>query len=94
VPNLLRTTVLWILATSAYGSGPAKIYAYSATPNNLGQFSPLWPDTTNGPWATKFMVPTVINGHLYVGGRKPDPSHLCKTAQSGGSCLGRVVAWH
>jgi hypothetical protein len=29
-----------------------------------------------------------------VGGRKPDPSHLCKTAQSGGSCLGRVVAWH
>lgn len=85
--------VVWILATSAYGSGPAKLYTYTATPQS-GQFQPLWQDTANGPWATKFMVPTVINGHVYVGGRKPDPSHLCKTAQSLGTCLGRVVAWH
>jgi hypothetical protein len=91
--NGAGNAVLWILATSAYRTGPAKIFAYSAKPNTQGQLSQLWPDTTNGPWASKFMLPTVINGHVYVGGQKPDPNHLCKTAQSGGSCLGRVVAW-
>ena len=62
--GLATDAILWVLVTSANGTGPAKLYAYSATPNSNGQFTQLWPDTTNGPWATKFMPPTVINGHV------------------------------
>jgi hypothetical protein len=81
--------LLWILDTSGHGSGPAKLYAYQAVPPlSGGQFSLKWSDTTNGPSPTKFMVPTVINGHVYVGGQKPGAT--CSV----GSCLGRVVSWH
>jgi hypothetical protein len=89
--------ILWILDTSGAPATnvAAKLYAYQAVPNQIAsQFAPLWHDTTNGPWPTKFMVPTVINGHVYVGGKKPDPNGQCMTAASGGSCVGRVVGWH
>ncbi len=86
--GLATDAILWILATSSFTSGAAKLYAYAATPNSKGQFTQLWSDTTDGPWATKFMPPTVINGHVYVGGQKPNAS--C----SAGSCFGRVVVWH
>lgn len=85
--GLNTDAVLWILVTSGYTKGPAKLYAYTALPGVGGRFTQLWSDATNGPWATKFMVPTVINGHVYVGGQKPNAS--C----SAGACLGRVVAW-
>ena len=86
--NGAKNAILWILATSPNSTGPARLYAYPTLPNNLGQFVMLWSDIVNGPSATKFMVPTVINGHVYVGGQKPNAS--C----SAGSCPGRVVAWH
>jgi hypothetical protein len=87
--------ILWILETNTVGSAPTRLYAYQATPESLhGLFKLLWNDTSNGPWATKFMVPTVANGRVYVGGEKPDPLSQCTTAYSGGSCLGRVVSYH
>jgi hypothetical protein len=84
-----RDAILWILDTSGYSSGPAKLYAYQAVPPQAGgSFTLEWSDTTNGPLPTKFIVPTVINGYVYVGGQKPGAT--C----SAGSCAGRVVAWH
>jgi hypothetical protein len=81
--------ILWILDTSGYGGGPAKLFAYQAVPPSPGnQFPQEWSDTTNGPAPTKFMVPTVINGHVYVGGKKPNAT--CNP----GSCLGQAVSWH
>ena len=87
--GLTTDAILWILVTSGNGTGPVKLYAYQAVPPLPGQqFSLKWHDATAGPWATKFMVPTVVNGYVYVGGQKPTAS--C----SAGSCLGRVVVWH
>ncbi len=86
-----RDAILWILDTSGIPStNPiAKLYAYGAVPNLAGgQFTSLWSDTTSGPLPTKFMVPTVVSGYVYVGGQKP--SATC----SAGSCIGRVVSWH
>ncbi len=83
--------ILWILDTSGIpGTNPvAKLYAYQAVAQPKGsQFKPLWSDTSNGPLPTKFMVPTVVNGYVYVGGQKPGAT--C----SAGSCIGRVVSWH
>lgn len=81
--------ILWILDTSGHASGPAKLYAYQALPGQQnGTLNQIWSDTSNGPLPTKFMVPTVVNGHVYVGGQKPGAT--C----SAGSCLGRVVSWH
>jgi len=81
--------ILWILDTSGVSGSPAELFAYQAVPSSPGgQFSQKWEDTTNGPLPTKFMVPTVINGHVYVGGKKPNSS--C----SPGSCLGQIVSWH
>jgi hypothetical protein len=89
--GLATDAILWILDTSGQpATNPvAKLYAYQAVPLvSGGQFAPKWSDTTNGPLPTKFMVPTVVNGHVYVGGQKPNST--C----SAGSCLGQVVSWH
>jgi hypothetical protein len=71
---------VWALDYSSYctkGSkscGPAVLYAYNAT--NLG--STLWKSSTgtglggisnSAGNAVKFTVPTVANGHVYVGTR-------------------------
>ena len=81
--------ILWILDTSGVSGSPAELFAYQAVPSTAGgQFSQKWEDITNGPLPSKFMVPTVINGHVYVGGKKPN------SACSPGSCLGQIVSWH
>jgi hypothetical protein len=46
-------------------------------------------DTTNGPGATKFMVPTVINGHVYAAGQKAGVA-----STTGTTCYGAVTMWH
>jgi hypothetical protein len=86
--GLNTDAILWILVTSANGGATAKLYAYAALPNQLGQFSQIWSNIVDGPYATKFMVPTVSNGHVYVAGQKPNAT--C----AAGSCFGKVVAWH
>jgi hypothetical protein len=78
--------VLWVLDNS--GAGKGKLFAYQAVPSTNGGSLPLvWSDTTNAPRATKFMVPTVINGHVYVPGG--NPTKQCAV----GTCPGRVVSW-
>jgi len=81
--------ILWILDTSGHGSTAlAKLYAYAALPAQRGGELPLlFSDTTDGPLPTHFMVPTVVNGQVFVGGQKPNQS--CQA----GSCTGRVVVW-
>jgi hypothetical protein len=87
--GLATDAILWILDTSDYAGGPAKLFAYQAVPPAPGsQFTQEWSDTKNGPLPRRFMVPTVINGHVYVAGRKP--SSTCNP----GSCAGQVVSWH
>jgi hypothetical protein len=82
--------ILWILDTSGtpVKNPVAKIYAYQAVPQTGNQLTLKWSDTLNGPSPTKFMVPTVVNGYLYLAGQKPG------AACNPGSCLGRVVSWH
>ncbi len=90
--NGATNAILWILDTSgAAGSSNttvAKLYAYSAVPGANGQFTSLWKDEIHGPLPTKFMVPTVLSGHVYVGGQSPNGTCAAN------SCLGRVVSWH
>ncbi len=63
--------IVWAIDYSAYGSGPAVLYAYNAS--NVG--SELYNSTqaANGrdqaAVAVKFAAPTIANGHVYVGGR-------------------------
>ncbi len=85
--GLPADAILWVLDTSA---GPVeKLFAFQAVPSTQGgQLSLLWSDTTNPPKLTRYMVPTVINGHVYVAGGKP---YAPKCAV--GTCLGRVVSW-
>jgi hypothetical protein len=78
--------ILWILDES--GSTKAKLFAYQAVPSTQGgTLNMVWSDITSPPKVAKFMVPTVINGHVYVGGG--NPTKAC----TAGSCLGRVVQW-
>jgi len=78
--------VLWILDNS--GSTKGKLYAYQAVPNTQGGTLPMvWSDITSPPKVAKYMVPTVINGHVYVGGG--NPAKACNA----GSCPGSVVEW-
>jgi len=81
--------ILWILDTSGLGrTSFAKLYAYQAIPQGQGgEFKQIFSDTTSGPLPTHFMVPTVVNGQVFVGGQKPN-----QTCQAGG-CSGRVVVW-
>jgi hypothetical protein len=87
--GLNTDAILWILDTSGHGSTSlAKLYAYQAIANPIGSaFKQIFSDTTNGPLPTHFMVPTVVNGQVFVGGQKPN-----QTCQAG-RCAGRVVVW-
>lgn len=87
--GLNTDAILWILDTSGHGSTSlAKLYAYQAIPQSQGgAFKQIFFDTTKGPLPTHFMVPTVVNGQVFVGGQKPNQS--CQA----GSCTGRVVVW-
>jgi len=89
--GLASDAILWILDTSGYQSTsaptPARLNAYAAVPTQ-GTFSLKFSDTTNGPGATKFMVPTVVNGHAYVAGQATG------THCSAAPCSGAVAVWY
>jgi hypothetical protein len=80
--------ILWRIQPS--GSEKGKLFAFQAVPKTQGGTLPLlWSDTTRTPKTTRFMVPTVINGHVYVAGGKPN-TPKCDDV---GACLGRGVSW-
>jgi hypothetical protein len=65
--NGTSNAILWALATDPAGSGVAVLYAYDAT-----SLTELYDSTQAGSrdtagTATKFAVPTVANGRIYVG---------------------------
>jgi len=83
------SAVLWVLDTSAFGSGGLDtLTAYAANPNG-SSLTQLWTSPSgSGPGSTKFMVPTVANGRVYVAGQ---------SQQSGGcgtTCGGLLVIYH
>ena len=92
--------ILWILDTSRSQNGTtapmaARLYAYHAVPTSPGGLFATangFSDASNGPGATKFMVPTVINGYVYVAGQKSGTT--CTTTGTLGACVGKVVSWH
>ena len=85
--GLPTDAILWVYDTSAQAQ--AKFFAYQAVPNSAGGPLPMvWSDKTNAPAPSRFMIPTVINGHVYVAGGKPVAGKC-----AAGACLGRVVAW-
>jgi hypothetical protein len=84
-----NSAVLWVLDTSAFGSGGLDtLTAYAANPNG-SSLTQLWTSPSgSGPGSTKFMVPTVANGRVYVAGQGQ---------QSGGcgtTCGGLLVIYH
>lgn len=83
--------VLWILSTNT-GQSNVGLFAYQALPSG-GSLTQKFSDTTSGPFPTKFSVPTVVNGHVYVAGRCPASVSGCSTCTAG-SCFGEVVSWH
>lgn len=83
--------VLWILSTNLSQSH-AGLFAYQAIPSG-GALTQEYIDTTSGPFPTKFSVPTVVDGHVYVAGRCPTNVTGCGTCGAG-SCYGEVVSWH
>lgn len=65
------------------------LFSYYAEPSNFVISKTTFAgDTMNGPGATKFMVPTVINGHIYVAGQQPNT-----TACTPQNCYGAVTQW-
>jgi hypothetical protein len=71
----VNNAIVWVLATSGFASltrsaKQAVLHAYAAVPSS-GSLVHLWSSTTTGPGAVKFMVPTVVNGKVYVAGGIP-----------------------
>ena len=103
-PNAYKDAILWILDNGAYQrigtqnqqipAKPAGLYAYTAEPNASGVLKPTpFSDSNNGPGAVKFMVPTVVNGHIFVAGQKASTTnnnYFCSAAP----CYGAVTMWH
>jgi hypothetical protein len=58
---------IWTLDVSAYVAGPAVLHAYDALnlANELYNSGQASGDQLDG--AVKFTVPTIANGHVYVG---------------------------
>ncbi|HVN38483.1 MAG TPA: pyrrolo-quinoline quinone [Myxococcota bacterium] len=61
--------VVWAVDVSAYPSGPAVLYAYDATDLTQQLYSSPASGALAAGNATKFTVPTVANGRVYVGGQ-------------------------
>ncbi len=94
--------ILWLLDESGYqnvNSGtqvaatPVGLYAYAAEPLNGAINLTSFTDTTSGPGATKFSEPTVVNGHVFVAGQKPN-AYCSGGAASNQTCYGAVTMWH
>jgi hypothetical protein len=95
-----KDAILWILDNSGYqrvgqsgniAASPAGLYAYFAEPDTSHKLDlTSFIDTTNGPGAVKFMVPTVVNGHIFVAGQKSGSANFCSSAP----CNGAVTMWH
>jgi len=76
------------LNNQKYVSRAVGLYAYYAEPENGTLNLTSFTDTTNGPGATKFMEPTIINGHVYMAGQQPKV--YCNSAP----CYGAVTMWY
>ncbi len=97
--NTSGDAILWILNTNGFQNGAtaptaAGLFAYHAVPNGVGVFTTAngFSDATSGPGATKFMLPTIVNGYVYVAGQKVGTA--CTTTGTLGACVGKVVSWH
>jgi hypothetical protein len=79
---------LWILSTNLGLMNQAvALYAYPAVPPSGTTFgTPIFSDTTSGPFPTTFSVPTVADGHVFVGGKYGSSCSI--------PCTGEVVSWH
>jgi hypothetical protein len=96
--------ILWILDTSNFQTSTQTqaarvgLYAYTALPNSsthvIGLANSWAGDTTHGPGASKFMVPTVVNGYIYVAGQKPNVTCSDVFDDSTHACKGQIVSWH
>jgi hypothetical protein len=69
--NGTNNAIVWAVQSDAYdSSGPAILHAYSATNVAKEIFRSDANGGTNAPGpAVKFSVPTIANGHVYVGGQ-------------------------
>jgi hypothetical protein len=85
------TAIVWVLDTHAWKSttnNRAVLSAYAAVPNGTS-LTRLWVDpnpTANAPGATKFMVPTIANGKIYIGGQQ--------ASGCGSTCTGLLAIYH
>jgi hypothetical protein len=94
--GLASDAILWIVDATGFQNNTngnhapttVGLYAYTAVPSQTGTFTLKFTDTANGPGAVKFTVPTVVNGHVYVGGQQTGT--YCSMAP----CLGAIAAWH
>jgi hypothetical protein len=97
-PTAYQDAILWIASEAGFErvSGtkqvppsPIQLYAYYAEPDANGNLDLTnFTDLTNGPGATKFMPPTVINGHIYLAGQKK--AVFCGTPP----CYGAATMWY
>jgi hypothetical protein len=94
--------ILWILVTAGFQTGTGTgstmasavgLYAYKAAPDSSHKLGiPLFTDAMNGPGTTKFMVPTVVNGVVYIAGQHPGMT--CADAYDSTGYKGQVVSWY
>jgi hypothetical protein len=88
--------LLWILDTSGFmTAAPAQLFGYQAVPPSLGaKFNLKTSDTTNGPGAIKFSVPTIVDGHVFAAGGLQVTVGTTKEVCPAPPCYGQVVSWH
>jgi len=85
------SAVVWVLETTGFGVGYDSLAAYAANPGTGSTLTRLWVSPSgSGPGVTKFMVPTIANGKVYVAGQQ-------NTSCSGvgnNPCPGLLVVYH
>lgn len=85
------SAVVWFLDTSGFGTGYDSISAYTANPGSGSTLKRLWTSQSgSGPGVTKFMVPTIANGKVYVAGQQ---NTSCRGAGNN-PCPGLLVVYH